>query len=81
MLLKIDALNPAARCCWECRHGNENKPSKCKTIVCSVDGAITFRLVPGLCPSFMENERGAKRRQRDERKRAAYVRSILNIGP
>ncbi|MFA6312328.1 MAG: hypothetical protein WCV99_10720 [Sterolibacterium sp.] len=62
MLLKVAPFDPLARCCWECIHGNNGKPSKRKIIVCSVDGEITFRLLPGICPSFSENERGAKRR-------------------
>lgn len=71
MLLKPALFNPSARCCWECRHGNGGEPSKRKTIICDVDGAVTFHLVPGFCPSFAENERGAKARQRKAGKSAA----------
>jgi len=72
-LLKIDLLNPDARCCWECRFGNGGKPSKSPFITCSIDGAVTPRLMPGFCPSFYENERGAKRRMRDARKASSVA--------
>jgi hypothetical protein len=64
MLAKIAPLDPAARCCWECTHGNGNKPSKRKTLICDVDGSIVFRLVHCHCPAFSENERAAKQRRR-----------------
>ncbi|BBO20455.1 hypothetical protein MASR1M97_09010 [Candidatus Desulfobacillus denitrificans] len=62
MLTKVAPFDPDARCCWECTHGG--KPSKCKTIICAVDGNIVFRLVPGHCPAFCENERAVAQRRR-----------------
>lgn len=72
MLLKIisnlrELHDPNARCCWECVHGNGGKPSKRKVITCDVDGNPTMRFIPGYCQHFVENERGAKARTRNQK--------------
>ncbi|RTL55627.1 MAG: hypothetical protein EKK46_06335 [Rhodocyclaceae bacterium] len=80
MLLKPDPFNPNARACWECRHGNDGKPTKKKIIVCSVDGDVTMRLIPGICPSFSENERGAKRQKKRPKEIVMNSNQIEGIG-